>query len=87
MKNVKTQLTNEIKSDIKNSIADQVREEVREIDNQKQRALNVIVFSLIESSKPSGTARQAEDKESFGSLCSQIGVTDIAINTSVRLSR
>ena len=57
---------------IKNDLKLEVRVEVREIDNQKARAMNLIVFNPRESESVSSENRKTEDINNFIDICSEI---------------
>lgn len=85
MQSMKPDLINEIKQEIKTSLQDDVRKEVREIEDQKIRSLNLIIFNMQESEDKSGTVRKDFDMNRFMELCSRIGVKDVDVKTLFRL--
>ena len=82
---MKKDLVEEVTSHIKSTLQDDVRKEIREIEDQKQRALNLIIFNLPESRSGNSDDRKEFDKHSFKSLCELIGVNEPDIKVSFRL--
>ncbi|KAK3094371.1 hypothetical protein FSP39_000829 [Pinctada imbricata] len=82
---VKKDLAQEIKEEIKNSLQDDVRKEVKEIEDQKQRMLNLICFYMPESKSKLSEERKKEDLDNFIDLCTKIGVNDPDIKLAFRL--
>ena len=71
---------------IKGGLQDDVRKEVREIEDQKQRALNLICFNIAESKSKSSDDRKKHDhRKNFTELCHRIGVKEIDIKLAFRL--
>ena len=83
--NMKIELQNEVVEKIKGGLQDDVRKEVREIEDQKQRALNLICFNIAESKSKSSDDRKKHDTEKFTELCHRIGVKEIDIKLAFRL--
>jgi hypothetical protein len=46
---LKTGLVNDVKAEIKSSLHNNIRTELKEIEDQKQRALNLIIVNVPES--------------------------------------
>ena len=46
---LKTRLVNDVKAEIKSSLQNNIRTELKEIEDQKQRALNLIIVNVPES--------------------------------------
>ena len=46
---LKTGLVNDVKAEIKSSLQNNIRTELKEIEDQKQRALNLIIVNVPES--------------------------------------
>ena len=83
--NVKPSLIEEIKTEIKASLQDEVRKEIREIEDQKTRVMNLIIFNLPESSHQSGPSRKIHDIKKIKELCTQIDVEEIDIKDAFRI--
>jgi len=78
-------LVETIKGEIKNSLQDDVRKEIREIEDQKTRAMNLILFNVPESSDESSTVRKEHDNKMLNELCRVIEVRDPEVKTNFRL--
>jgi hypothetical protein len=75
----------EIKDEIRATLQEDVRREIREIEDQKIRALNLIVFNLTESEDVSSSIRKDQDLKRFYELCSTIKVQEPDIKLLFRL--
>ena len=64
----------DIKDEIKESLQNDVRTEIREIEDQRSRVLNLIVFNLNESISRDASERKHYDLDKFIELCTKIGV-------------
>jgi len=62
---LKTGLVDEVKTEIKYSLQDEVRKELYEIEDQRQRALNLIVFNLPECQSKISSERKNYDKAKY----------------------
>lgn len=82
---MKSTVIDEVTEGIRNNLRLEVRAEVREIDNQKARAMNLIVFNLEEAESPSSETRKREDINSFNTICSAIGVEVEEVNSAFRI--
>ena len=82
---IKPQIVDEIKDEIRATLQEDVRREVREIEDQKTRAFNLIVFNLPESEDVSSLIRKDQDLKSFYELCSIIKVQEPDIKLLFRL--
>jgi hypothetical protein len=58
---IKSSLQDEVKTEIKSSLQDEVRKELYEIEDQRQRALNSIVFNLPECQSRISSERKNYD--------------------------
>lgn len=82
---LKSGLVDEIKSEIKMSLQDEVRKEVHEIEDQRERALNLIIFNLPESKSKNSNDRKDYDNKKYEELCLNIGVKDHDYKLTFRL--
>ena len=82
---IKPKIVDEIKDEIGATLQEDVRREIREIEDQKIRALNLIVFYLPESEDVSSSIRKDQDLKRFYELCSTIKVQEPEIKLSFRL--
>ena len=74
-----------MKAEIKSSLQNNIRTELKEIEDQKQRALNLILFNVPESKSENSLKRKKFDNDIFtefsrtasvtGELQSQVPVT------------
>ena len=80
-----------MKTDVVDDIAERIQERlkltVREIDNQKSRAMNLIVFNLSESECDDSEDRIREDKAMFEEICASIGVQKVEMHSAFRLGK
>ena len=85
---IKPKIVDEIKDEIRATLQEDVRREIREIEDQKIRAFNLIVFNLPESedvSNVSSSIRKDQDLKRFYELCSTIKVQEPDIKLLFRL--
>ena len=82
---IKPKIVDEIKDEIRATLQEDVRREIREIEDQKIRALNLIVFNLPESEDVSSSIRKDQDLKRFNELCSTIKVQEPDIKLLFRL--
>lgn len=82
---MKSEVVDEISEKIQQKLKIEVRAEVREIDNQKSRAMNLIVFNLPESECDDSEDRIKEDKAMFEAICVSIGVPIVDVHSAFRL--
>ena len=80
---IKPKVVDEIKNEIRATLQEDVRREIREIEDQKIRAFNLIVFDLPESEDVS--IRKDHDLKRFYELCSTIKVQEPEIKLLFRL--
>jgi hypothetical protein len=52
-----------VKAEIKSSLQNNIRTELREIEDQKQRALNLIIFNVPESKSENSLERKKFDND------------------------
>ena len=62
-----------------------LRKELREIEDQRRRALNLVIFNLPESNRQTAILRKKHDERKFAELCAQIGVDIPDVTTMFRL--
>ena len=79
------EMKEEIKDEIKGNLQSEVRTELREIEDQRQRSLNIICFNLEESTSKVSETRKDHDLRKFTELCEAIGVNDPDIKLLFRL--
>ena len=82
---IKPKIVDEIKDEKRATLQEDVRREIREIEDQKTRAFNLIVFNLPESEDVSSSIRKDQDLNSFYELCSIIKVQEPDIKLLFRL--
>ena len=82
---MKSEVVDEISERIQHKLKIEVRSEVREIDNQKSRAMNLIVFNLPQSECDDSEDRIKEDKAVFEAICVSIGVPIVDVHSAFRL--
>jgi hypothetical protein len=82
---IKPKIVDEIKDEIRATLQEDVRREIREIEDQKIRAFNLIVFKLLESEDVSSSIRKDQDLKRFYELCSTIKVQKPDIKLLFRL--
>ena len=82
---IKPKIVDEISDEIRATLQDDVRREIREIEDQKIRALNLIIFNLPESEDVSSSIRKDQDLKRFNELCSTIKVQEPDIKLLFRL--
>ena len=75
----------DIKQEIKQSLQNDIRREVREIEDQKIRSMNLIIFNLEESQSSISSVRQQEDISAVKTLFDNIGVSNVDVNVGFRL--
>lgn len=78
-------LIDDVKKDIKQSLQDDVRKELYEIEDQRQRALNLLIFNLPESNSKNSIERKTHDNTKLSELCTLIGVKDLDIKVMFRI--
>ena len=69
---VKEELFDEVITRVKTNLQDSVRTEVKEIEDQKQRTLNLICFNLEESTSKNNDERKSHDMRKLIELCEGI---------------
>jgi predicted site-specific integrase-resolvase len=82
---LKTGLVNDVKAEIKLSLQNNIRTELKEIEDQKQRGLNLIIFNVPESKSENSLERKKFDKDIFTELCNAIEVVEADVKVSFRL--
>lgn len=82
---MKAGLIQEVQTNIRTSLQDDVRKELYEIEEQRQRALNLIIFNLPESSSKNSVERKSYDAKKIEELCTFIGANDLDIKVTFRL--
>ena len=82
---LKTVLVNDVKAEIKSSLQNNIRAELKEIEDQKQRALNLIIFNVPESKNENSLERKKFDNDIFTKLCNAIEVVEADVKVSFRL--
>jgi hypothetical protein len=82
---LKTGLVNDVKAEIKSSLQSNIRTELKEIEDQKQRALNLILFNVPESKSENSLKRKKFDNDIFTELCNAIEVVEADVKVSFRL--
>ena len=75
----------DIKQEIKQSLQNDVRREVREIEDQKIRSMNLIIFNLEESKSSISSVRQQDDISAVKTLFDNIGVSNVDVKVGFRL--
>ena len=74
IREMKSMVINKVKEEIKENLRMELRNEVKEIDNQKCREKNLIVFNLPEPESVNSDDRKRDDIGMFTSICEAIGV-------------
>ena len=86
-----TDQVTEMKDDIIDSLKGEVNQLVdirnRELEDRKRRELNLTVFNLPEHSKQSGQENREEDEIDFASICADLDLSSVNIQTSLRLGK
>ena len=82
---IKSSLQDEVKTEIKSSLQDEVRKELYEIEDQRQRALNLIVFNLPECQSRISSERKKYDNAKYMELYKVIGVDEPDLKVAFRL--
>jgi hypothetical protein len=82
---IKPKIVDEIKDEIRATLQEDIRREIREIEDQKIRAFNLIVFNLPKSEDVSSSIRKDQDLKRFYELCSTIKVQEPDIKLLFRL--
>jgi hypothetical protein len=82
---IKSSLQDEVKTEIKSSLQDEVRKELYEIEDQRQGALNLIVFNLPECQSRISSERTKYDNAKYMELCKVIGVDEPDLKLAFRL--
>lgn len=83
--NVTPVLIETIKSEIKGSLQDDVRKEIREIEDQKIRAMNLILFNVQESKQTDSAKRKDDDIKSIKELCTYLKIDSPDLKSVFRL--
>ena len=86
IRDMKSMVINEVTEEIKENLSMDVSNEVREIDSQKARAMNLIVFNLPEPESVNSDDRKTDNVGMFISICEAIGVEVDEIQSAFRLS-
>lgn len=82
---MKEEVIKQVSESVIDNLKQEVRNEVREIDDQKSRVMNVIVFNLQESELENSENRINIDKMNFTQICNSIGVENFDIKLAFRL--
>jgi hypothetical protein len=82
---LKTRLVNDVKAEIKSSLQNNIRTELKEIEDQKQRALNLILFNVPESKSENSLKRKKFDNDIFTELCNAVEVVEADVKVAFRL--
>lgn len=82
---LKTVLVNDVKAEIKSSLQNDIRTELKEIEDQKQQALNLIIFNVPESKSENSLERKKFDNDIFTELCNAIEVVEADVKVAFRL--
>ena len=84
---IKPNLIEEIKNDLKESLQKDVRCALMEIEDQRKRALNLIIFNLNESKSTSSLTRKSDDSIFFKEICTLIGVPEVDFDVFFRIGK
>ena len=84
---IKPKLIEDIGKEIKSTLQQDIRTEMREIEDQKTRTLNLVVFNLTESSSSISKTRQTHDTSKFITLCGNLEIDEIDINVTFRIGK
>ena len=84
---IKPKLIEDIGKDIKSTLQQDIRTEIREIEDQKTRTLNLVIFNLTESSSSVSKTRQSHDTSKFITLCGNLEIENIDINVTFRIGK
>lgn len=82
---LKEDVLEELSGNFMDRLKMEVRSEVREIDDQKSRMLNLVVFNLPESPKPSSEEKKRDDLNHFACICRSIGIEEVEVRLAFRL--
>ena len=82
---MKEGVVEEVANKVVDRFKSDVRPEVREIDDQKSRDMNLVVFNLPESDKSSSAERKEDDVYRFLAVCISIGVENVEVSLAFRL--
>jgi hypothetical protein len=74
-----------VKAEIKSSLQNNIRTELKEIEDQKQRGLNLIIFNVPESKSENSLERKKFDNDIFTELCNAIEVVEADVKVAFRL--
>ena len=67
-------MTEELLEELRLNMQDDIRKEVREIEEQKRRGLNLIIFNLPESKSEATKLRKEYNENKFKKLCESMGL-------------
>ncbi|MES9884666.1 MAG: hypothetical protein ABW185_27800 [Sedimenticola sp.] len=82
---MKKEVVQEITEQIMGKLSNEVRMEVKELEEQKIRIMNIMVFNMPESNKITRETKKEDDCEKFLSICTNIGVVNIEIKQAFRI--
>ena len=82
---MKPQMIEEIKREVESTLQDDVRKEIREIEDQKVRAMNLILFNVPESDEKVSEKRKDHDLKLISELCTILQIEKADIKTAFRL--
>lgn len=85
VQSLKEGVVEEVSSTILDKLKTEVRAEVREIDDQKSRTMNMVIFNLPESVNTNSDERKQDDISLFLVVCKSIGVENVEVNIAFRL--
>lgn len=78
-------INTDIIKEIKTSLQSDIRVELKEIEEQKQRAMNLILFNLQECPNQNKNERKKFDEDIFTEICQFIEVREVDIKVAFRL--
>ncbi|MES9884549.1 MAG: hypothetical protein ABW185_27200 [Sedimenticola sp.] len=85
VKQMKGEVVQEITEKVMHNLTDEIRKEVREIDEQKMRLSNIMVFNMPESTETNSEKKKEDDVTRFVTICNKLGLEEIEIRMSFRI--
>ena len=84
---MKTVVKNEVENSVKTFVTNEVKAEIKEMEDRKNRQLNLVLFNIHESDSREPESRKAYDKVTVARLFDSIGVNDVEYKAMFRLGK
>lgn len=82
---MKKDVVKEVTDQIMENISTEIRTEIKEIEEQKLRAMNLMVYNLEESKETETDQKKSDDIARFRTVCSSLNIENVEIKFAIRI--